>query len=249
MAALLSIIVPTYQEEKNVASFLSQFSAPFCAKYAIEIILSDGGSTDATVEIARRFQSHLPLRIVTHPSCRRQTIAEGRNAGASYASGQTYIFLNVDTSIANPDHFFARIAEWTKSGGKHIVALNPTIYIDPHQAILFDHIWTRIFNSWIRFLNSIGVGAARGEAQIVRAAAFWQIHGYNPYLTAGEDFDFYHRLAKIGKIQNCRDLIVYESPRRFRTQGYLKTFFLWAQNWYTVRRKNHSYSKEWTVIR
>ena len=50
----ISVIIPTYNEEKYVGTCLRSLSnQDYQGKY--EIIISDGSSTDRTVEIARRY--------------------------------------------------------------------------------------------------------------------------------------------------------------------------------------------------
>lgn len=71
----ISIIIPTLNEEKVIERTLSQFPQNFCDQYNIEVIISDGGSKDNTVSLARQ-SGH---SVIAHTSERRQTIAEGRN--------------------------------------------------------------------------------------------------------------------------------------------------------------------------
>jgi GT2 family glycosyltransferase len=40
----------------------------------------------------------------------------------------------------------------------------------------------------------------RGECHIVRAEPFWRVGGYDERLYAGEDFDLYRRLRRLGRI-------------------------------------------------
>ena len=48
----LSVIIPTYQEEKYIAATLSKLVNK---KPSIEIVIVDGGSQDNTVNIAKQF--------------------------------------------------------------------------------------------------------------------------------------------------------------------------------------------------
>jgi hypothetical protein len=95
------------------------------------------------------------------------------------------------------------------------------------------------------------MGMGRGECHIVRADVFWKINGYNESLAAGEDYDLYRRIkkSKLGKIKFLNDIIVYESPRRFRKYGYLKVFGEWTKNSLSVFFKNKSASKVWEEVR
>ena len=71
-------------------------------KNSYEIIISDGGSTDRTLEIAQKYN----CKIVKHSLSHRQTIAEGRNEGAFLSAGD-YIVLFAPSSTlqARPERF------------------------------------------------------------------------------------------------------------------------------------------------
>src|SRR5437016_13955517 len=102
----ISIIIPTRNEEKLLLLCLRQFTPEIKKKFGIEVIVSDGDSSDGTIPIALQYAD----KVATHEDhARRQTIAEGRNRGAALASGDMLIFLNADTMIASAEKFFDRI--------------------------------------------------------------------------------------------------------------------------------------------
>ncbi len=240
----LSIIIPVYQEEKILPEVLSIYDEDLMSKYNAELIVSDGGSKDKTVEIARNF-AH---KVVVHNHKRCQTIAEGRNRGAEIATGDVLIFINGDTIPHDLEKFFCFVLDWAKNDLKH-VALAVKVCAFPNEMLLKDKIFYFLHNNYVRLLNLIGLGMGRGECQIVRKEAFWKVGGYNPNISAGEDFDLYRRLAKIGKIKFVDEIWVYESPRRFRKFGYLRTLLKWILNGLFIMLFGRSYSNRWEPVR
>ncbi len=244
---LISLIIPVYMEEKILDQTLQIYTRSILKKYNVELIISDGGSSDCTVEIAEKYAD----KITVHKEKRRQTIAEGRNKGAEIANGDILVFINGDTVPKNIDLFFLKISSWLNSDSKitKFDALACTVTVHPDQKIFKDTLFYTIHNAYVQFLNSLGMGMGRGECQIVKAGIFKKTGGYNSQLTAGEDFDFYSRIAKHGKIGFSRDIVVYESPRRFRRYGYLRIIFSWLINSISVMMFNRSVSKEWEAVR
>ncbi len=244
---LISVIVPVYMEEKILERTLSVYTAELRRKYNAELIVSDGGSTDKTVEIAEKFADI----IVVHNEDRRQTIAEGRNRGADAAHGDILVFINGDTVPANPDYFFSVISNVNENESKYknVAALACTVSVAPNEKLFKDTVFYTIHNAYVRFLNAIGMGMGRGECQIVMSDVFKKVGGYNDSLTAGEDFDLYRRISKVGKINFAKDIIVLESPRRFRKFGYIRIISSWIINSLSVMLLNRSVSKEWEAVR
>ena len=89
----------------------------------------------------------------------------------------------------------------------------------------------------------------RGECHIISRKAFFESGGYDENLAAGEDFDLYNRLRKYGRVIFRNDLLVYESPRRYRKFGYAKVFLDWAGNSLSVFLFKRSISKSWEAVR
>ena len=241
----LSLIIPTRNEEKLLRGCLKQFTKALIQRFEIEIILSDGGSTDKTLDIAAEY-THL---IAKHEDIfHRQTIAEGRNHGAALASGDVLIFLNADTRIPNITKFFNRIRHRMNSDPA-LAALAVKVQVMPEERKLSDRLFHGFFNQYVHALNILGMGMGRGECQIVRRNTFDIVHGYNETLAAGEDFDLYKRLHRQGKIKFDTNLLVYESPRRYRKYGYVKVYSDWVKNGFSVLFKKKAASEIWEEVR
>jgi len=95
----ISFVIPTLQEESVLEKLLTNLNQ--IPEFPYEIIVSDGGSTDKTQEIANR----LANKLVVYKDQKRQTIAQARNMGAAEASGEFLIFLDADVYITNPNVF------------------------------------------------------------------------------------------------------------------------------------------------
>ena len=68
---MFSVIIPTLNEQNNIKNAVKQFSL-IKSKYNIEIIVSDSGSTDQTVDIA-------PLKEATSKSEENVSAATSKN--------------------------------------------------------------------------------------------------------------------------------------------------------------------------
>ncbi len=63
----LSVVVPVYNEEGNVAPLVAEIVAALRGRTAFEIVYVDDCSRDATLERLKQLQSHTPeLRVVRH---------------------------------------------------------------------------------------------------------------------------------------------------------------------------------------
>jgi len=243
----ISLIIPVLQEEKILDDTLSKYTGKLRKKYNIELIVSDGGSIDKTLDIAKRYSNI----VVEHNEIGKQLISKGRNLGAEAASGDVFVFMNGDTFPADSDKFFSFISEWASGGNmyKDYFGLTCWVTIRPEELLIKDRIFYAIHNRYIRFLNFIGLGMGRGECQIIRKEYFNQIGGYDDNLAAGEDFDLFRRLAKIGKIGFVQELKVFESPRRFRKLGYFRVIMSWIYNSLSVMISGKSISNDWEPVR
>lgn len=239
----ISIIIPALNEEKLIERTLKQFTKEIRLRYDLEIIVSDGGSKDSTLEIAGKYAD----RIVDYREEIPQNISQGRNAGAMDSQRDVLIFFNADTIIKDPDVFFREILKETSD--ENIAAVACKIEVFPEERILSDKIFHGFYNNYTAMLNRFFMGMGRGECHIFRRKNFLKVNGYDEKLAAGEDFDIYKRLRKLGKIKFRRDLLIYESPRRYRKLGYPRVIWDWGKNSVSVFLFKKSISKVWEAVR
>jgi rSAM/selenodomain-associated transferase 2 len=97
----LSVVVPVYNEEGNLLPFLEAMARQRGLQF--EVIVSDGGSSDGGVALARGFAAQAPfaLKVIEGGKGRGAQL----NRGAAAARGELLLFLHVDSSFEDPQSF------------------------------------------------------------------------------------------------------------------------------------------------
>lgn len=236
----ISFIIPALNEERQIEFIIDNINR-LDNKYNYEIIVCDGHSTDNTVEIAKNKGAKV---ITDNPG--KKTIANGRNTGASIATGDIFIFCDADTIMKDPDELIGEIFNVFKDPS--ILGGAPSLSIFPDQTILKDKIFHFFFNLIVHFSFNTKVPLCGGQCQIVRSESFREINGYNVNIVHGEDSDFFRRLRKLGKLHFFKHQVVYESPRRYRHYGYIVLLFqgVYSLIYQQIFKKN--VFKEWRRV-
>lgn len=239
-----SIIIPTLNEEKLLPKILKQLiDGKIQEKFNAEIIISDGGSKDKTLEIALQYSDIIKV----HREDNQQNIAIGRNVGSKFANGDVLIFINGDVVFHDAEIFFQYLED--NFYNSNYAALTCKVKVFPEEVILSDKLFHAFYNKYFHMLNVFGVGMGRGECQVIKKKVFDSIGGNKEDLAAGEDFDLFMKIKKHGKVLYTNDVWVYESPRRYRKLGYFGVTWSWLKNSTSIVVKNKSISKEWEQVR
>lgn len=94
---LVSIVIPCLNEERYIVPLLDALADQDYGGDAIEVIVADGGSTDATRDLVRAYQSPFArLELVDNP--KRITVG-GLNAGMDAATGACWIIIGAHSSV------------------------------------------------------------------------------------------------------------------------------------------------------
>ncbi|HKH95348.1 MAG TPA: TIGR04283 family arsenosugar biosynthesis glycosyltransferase [Beijerinckiaceae bacterium] len=196
----LSIVVPVLDEAEGIAAHLSAL-APLRANGA-EVIVVDGGSTDATCELAEP----LADRVVVAPRGR----ATQMNAGAALASGDVLVFLHADTRLpAQADRLIAAALTAARRWGRFDVAIEGRHPLLPLVAGLMN-------------LRSRATGIATGDQAIfVTREAFREVRGY-PDIPLMEDIALSCALKRRSR-PACIAQRVTTSGRRWERRGVVRT--------------------------
>ena len=238
---LISIVIPTLREGPFLERTLKNFEG---LQIPHELIITDGGSTDETLDIARRYTE----KIVIWGEQRRQTFGEAKNSGAALATGEFLVFIDADVIIPEPQKFFEEILKIFENN--KLVAT--TVPLKPY---IENRSWTDSFFSaplnWFYIIsnNIFHSGNSSGEFQMVRAEAFRKIVGFSEHLAAGEDNELFRQLATLGRTMSYWKLCVRHSLRRPHKLGWLRTYFIWIKNGLSVALHGRAAYKEWSVVR
>src|SRR5438046_7149848 len=91
----VSIIVPTLNEEENIAPLVAQITA--CAVSFREILFVDDHSTDATREKIRALEKSQPIRLIQQDGA-DVGLASAIMLGARAAQGEILLVMDADLS-------------------------------------------------------------------------------------------------------------------------------------------------------
>jgi rSAM/selenodomain-associated transferase 2 len=202
----ISIIIPVLNEEAVIKELLYTLKPYTEVGIVQEILVVDGGSTDATIERA----SGTGAVILTS--------ARGRacqmNTGAHHAKGTILYFLHADT--LPPNGFDQYISDATFSGSRAGCF-----------RLKFDHnsMYLRFF-SWFSRLNYL-VCRGGDQSLFVCRELFEQLGGFNEDFMIYEDNEFIGRLYKATHFRIIpKD--VHTSARRYEAKGMLRLQFHFA---------------------
>jgi glycosyltransferase involved in cell wall biosynthesis len=92
----VTFIIPTLNESGIINTCLSAIRTQNYPQEKIEILVVDGGSTDATLKIAQKYNVH----IVKNPYVFQEP---GKTLGSKIASGKIFFYLDADNILASKD--------------------------------------------------------------------------------------------------------------------------------------------------
>lgn len=239
---MLSIIIPTFNEEQAIEKTLKGIKAFTSVPY--ELIVSDSGSTDRTVAIAKEYADH----VVQYTDTPRNA-GRGRNEGANVAKGDFLAFIDADVTLVEIDNFFVEALKEFQQDST-LVAIGARVKTQPEVETWGDRISHKIINFNCFVVNNIFRAAAiSGEFQMMRTEAFKKVGGYNEKLNITEDNDLYARLRKLGRIRLVRRLWVMHPSRRAHAVGWLQLWWELSINWVSVTFLGRTWHDSWRHIR
>ena len=199
---ILSIIIPTYNEEEYLPVLLKSIKEQDFTDY--EIIVADADSKDNTVKIAKEYGC-----IVVDGGMP----AVGRNNGAKIAKGDYLLFLDSDLKLTE-DYLAKVIYEFKMERlGIAITQMKP-LSKKTEDKILHD-----LANLFMISVEKIKPHGAGCYGIIAKRDLHNRCGGFDEELNFGEDTDYIERLAKKEKFKVIRNAKIGVSTRRLEEEG------------------------------
>ena len=155
MSVRLSVIIPSYNEQKNlqrqvlppVLDYLRSQS------YQWEILLSDDGSTDGTVEALRDFSAQdKRIRVLANAHAGK---APTVTAGMLAATGEWRLFTDFDQST--PITEIEKLWPWTDEGAQVVIGSREIAGAKRDVEPWYRHLMGRVFNLVVQTLTVSGI--------------------------------------------------------------------------------------------
>ncbi len=204
---MLSIIIPVLNEEKTLPLLLESIKNQNFKNY--ELILADAGSTDKTLEIAKKYE----CKIISGG-----LPAKGRNEGAKVAKYDLLFFCDADTIL--PDKFFEEsLAEFEER--KLDIA---SFCLVPFPKNWWSSFLLNIFyNQPIILFGNALPHVAMGI--FIKKDLFEKVNGFDEDIKLAEDHYMARRAKKLfnAKTGIIKSTYLYFSDRRFKTDGWILT--------------------------
>ncbi len=196
---VISVVIPTLNEAENIEATIQSAMAS-----GVEIIVADGGSTDATAEFAET----LDARVIHSPPGR----ATQQNAGAAAAAGDILLFLHADTLLPPgwQNDVFESLLSPSVVGGSFLWSSD------------MDGFCMRAARLFVRWRTMYCHEPWGDQAIFVSKADFQAIGGF-PDVPIAEDRDFIRILKRRGRIATIPKHVV-TSARRWRRLGLARGF-------------------------
>lgn len=210
---MLSIIIPTYNEEKYIPKLLQSIKEQDFSDY--EIIVADADSTDNTREIAESYGCN----VVTGGSP-----AAGRNNGAKAARGDYLLFLDADV-ILTEGYIESALNEFIENNqGIGITQLMP---LSERRKDKILHDFANLFMRGVENIKPHGAGC---YGILTTKKLHEEVGGFDETYDFGEDSNYIEKIGKISSFKVLRKPRLLISTRRLEKEGLVTLTRIYAKS-------------------
>lgn len=223
---MLSIIIPTKNEEKNILNLLNCLSEQTFNKF--NIIISDAGSTDKTVFNALSHDLNYKITLVEGG-----LPAIGRNRGAEKSESEFLLFIDADATIKD-NQLIEKSINLMINKRYDLVTTNLSCRNNSIVKFIY------LLNNTFQFISKLDKPYSTGIYFMIRRSKFLELGGFNEQDQYAEDYNLSRKVSrkKFGIVRS----FIYSDDRRFKKMGYITIMKLFYK---TLKNKNNeSYYKE-----
>lgn len=206
----VSVIIPAWNEEKSVKKTMNSILSSNYPSF--EVIFIDDGSTDKTLELARKFESK-NVRIFTKENGGK---ASALNLGISKAKGEIIFTMDADTRVDK--EAMKKMVRYFKN--KKVISVTPAMLIDNSDNFLriiqkMEYLFGVFLRRVFAVLNAVYI--APGAFTCYRKSFFEKYGGFDEG-NITEDLEMGLRIQSKGYLtENCSTALVYTlGPGEFR---------------------------------
>lgn len=200
----VSVVMPVLNREAFLPSALDSILAQTFAEW--ELVVSDGGSSDATQAILDRYASRdARIRWFCHPGL---NIPAARNALLAEMRGDYMAVLDSD-DLALPDRLARQVAFLESRPELVGIGANLQCIDDAGNPVESGRYPVRLTNPVeLRQRLRAGWGCFTHTSMMIRRTAMGAVGGYRPLFRHAEDDDLFLRLVEQGDLANLPDILV-----------------------------------------
>jgi len=218
----VSILVPAYNEEKNIASTLKSLLRLNYPKKKLEIIAINDGSTDNTLQIMKKFRKY-GVKVIDKPNGGK---ASALNVGLKKANGEIIVCMDADSIVSR--NALRNAIGYFKDPSVGAVASSLKVYKPKtfwQKLQLIEYFYNIFLRKVLALMDSVFV--VPGPFGLYRREALEKVGGWDEK-SITEDMELTFRLQKAGyKIETCLKSIVYT-----KTPETLKRLIKQRVRWY-----------------
>jgi glycosyltransferase involved in cell wall biosynthesis len=241
----VSLVVTVLNEASSIDALLASVAAQSVPP--AEILLVDGGSTDATLARAESWRERLPLRIIQRPGA---NISAGRNAGVAAARTEIVAVTDAGVRLA-PDWLAHLVAPFAADSPPDVVAgfflpdpqtpfevamgatvlpaledIDPATFLPSSRSIAFRHAaWERVggYPEWLDYCEDLIFDLRLRESGPPFAFAPRAVAHFRP---RGSARAFWHQYFRYARGDGKAGLFAKRHAIRYATYAGLLAFLL-----------------------
>ncbi|MDF1617759.1 glycosyltransferase family 2 protein [Petrocella sp. FN5] len=236
--ALVSIITVCYNSEKYIESAIKSVLSQNYSN--IEYIVIDGGSTDRTLDIVRKYSEHSSIRIkvISEPD---EGIYDAMNKGVKLAEGDIIGILNSDDFYINN-----KVITWvvnTFEATNADMVYGNLVFVDRQDTNRIVRVWDTFKGEFLKGWNP------PHPSTFIKKSIYKEFGYYKKEYKISSDYDLFFRMIEIGKVNHhhLNKTLVKMRVGGASTSGW-KSNYVGSKEIYMTLKEHNVRFRRWIVL-